>query len=133
MVLLKGFLKIFLVLLIVFPLLYAFIEYYPFIFSRTVTGEVVSIERVDAPMAFVTGQGAQQPSSQVFSFAVGIEDSKTGEIVVASSEDRRWAAVERGNCATARFFPYPPWRLDKSGTYFSARLVTLMKSCEKIK
>lgn len=122
--------KILLGLIVGSLLVYGFVEYYPFIFARTVTGEVVSIERVDAPLAMMTAQPGQPPS-QVFSFAVGIEDAKTGEIVVASSEDRRWAAVVKGNCATARFFPYAPWRIDKSGTYFNARLVTLMKSCDK--
>lgn len=108
--------------------LVGFINYYPYIMARSVTGEVVSIERLEAPMAIMNS--GERPPNEIFSFAVGIEDKNTGEIITASSEDRRWAAVQKGNCATAKFFPYPPWRLDKSGTYFNARLITLMKSCD---
>lgn len=118
-------------ILLILGLAFVLVTYYPYIFARSVTGEVVAIERVDAPMAILSGSNGQPPN-QIFSFALGIEDKKTKEIVTASSEDRRWAAVEKGNCATAKFFPYPPWRIDKFGTYFNARLITLMKSCEEV-
>lgn len=123
--------KLSVVILILVGILYVLIEYYPFIFSRTVTGEVISVERVDAPMAIINTAPGEEPPRQVFSFSVGIEDKRTGEIVVASSEDRRWASVSKGQCATARYFPYPPWRVDKRDTYFNVRLITLMKSCDK--
>jgi hypothetical protein len=120
--------KFLIILLVLVGAGYLFVDYYPFIFARTVTGEVVSVERLDTPVAVMGGQ--TDLPKQVFSFAIGIEDKKTGEIVVASSEDRRWAAVVKGNCATARFFPYAPWRLDKRGMYFDARLVELLKNCD---
>jgi hypothetical protein len=126
--------KISLALFIIFALFFlaaaGFVEYYHLIFSRTVTGEVISVQRVDAPMAMISRQG-EAPPAQVFSFAVAVEDPTNKEILVASSEDRRWATVEKGNCVTARFFPYPPWRLDKTGAYFGAQVITFMKSCDK--
>jgi hypothetical protein len=112
--------------------------YYPYVFSRTVKGEVVAIERVTAPSMIITGSGAGLPSgaqgnppgnsvspAQIYSFAIAIRESGSREIVTASSEDRQWAVVQKGQCAEAKFFPYPPWKLDKSGTYFGARLIGL--------
>ncbi len=105
-----------------------FINYYSFIFSRVVSGTVRKVERVDNQMIFAARSG-EAPNPQVFSFAVSIEDQKTHEIVVASTEDRQWAAVEPGQCATARYYPYPFWDVDKSGTYHNARLLHLQKDC----
>jgi hypothetical protein len=99
------------------------LRYYSYVFARHVNGEVIGIDRVTQPSAIISG-GSPIPSSQIFSFAIAIKD-KSGEIVTASSEDRQWAVVEKGQCAEAKYFPYPPWQLDKSGTYFGARLLKL--------
>lgn len=105
--------------------IYVFISYYSFIFSRKVSGEIMAVEKVmSATMTVVTVNG-QDPSPQIFSYAVGIKDAKTGEIVTASTEDRQWAVAKPGQCATAEYFPYPPWELAKWGTYFNARLIML--------
>ena len=111
----SGLVSIFLILVIV--------QYYSFIFAREVVGEVVGIDRVTQPNT-VIGMTTPIPSAQVFSFAVAIREPQ-GEIVTASSEDRQWAVVEKGQCAEARFFPYPPLEFEKSGTYFGARLMKL--------
>lgn len=58
---------------------------------------------------------------QLFSFAIAIR-TDDGEIVTASTEDRQWAAALQGRCVTAQYYPYPPWKLAKGGTYFNARL-----------
>lgn len=100
------------------------VNWYPYIFSKQVDGEVYGVERVEAPLAVVTTEGAK-PSTQIFSFAVAVKDSKTGEIFTASSEDRRWAVVQKGQCAEVKFLPYPPWSLSRSGAYFGARLIRL--------
>jgi len=99
------------------------IQYYSYVFARHVTGEVVAIDRVTQPTTIIGGSG-QLPSSQVFSFAIAVKDLR-GEIVTASSEDRQWAVVEKGQCVDAKYFPYPPWELDKAGTYYNARLLRL--------
>jgi hypothetical protein len=101
------------------------IQYYSYVFARHVNGEIVGIDRVTSPSAII-GRGI--PDSQIFSFAVAIQIAD-GEIITASTEDRQWAVAEKGQCAEAKFFPYPPWQLDKSGTYFGARLLKL-HSCK---
>lgn len=121
----KKFARIFVILILVASVATVLVNYYPYIFARTVEGEVVGVERVAIPVAMMNLPADQRVNSEVFSFAVAIRDKRSGEIVTASSEDRRWAVVEKGKCAEARYFPYPPWRIDKSGTYFNVRLMKL--------
>jgi hypothetical protein len=99
------------------------VKYYSYIFSRKVIGKVVGVERVTDPTALIGGP-ATVSAINMFSFAVAIQTAN-GEIVTASTEDRQWAVVHAGQCAEADYFPYPPWRLDKAGTYFGARLLKL--------
>ena len=103
---------------------FVLVNWYPYIFAKQVDGGIYGVERVEAPLAVVTTDGAK-PASQVFSFAVAVKDSKTGEIFTASSEARRWAVVQKGQCAEVKFLPYPPWSLSRSGAYFGARLIRL--------
>lgn len=127
--LLSRFLIVFAVLV---GLLFVFFNYYHLIFQKKVIGEIVGVERVDAPLAIIGGQQGVNPSKMIFSFAVSVKDRKTGEIFVASSEDRRWAVVQKGQCAEAVFFPYGPWELSKGSSYFNARLERLFDSCDKL-
>ena len=98
------------------------VRYYHYVFARNVTGVVVGIDRVTQPSTIIGGSPI--PSSQIFSVAIAIKESH-GEIVTSSSEDRQWAVVEKGQCVEAKYFPYPPWQLDKAGTYAGARLLKL--------
>ncbi len=101
------------------------VNYYSYIFTRTVHGEIVAVERV-APANAIIGTATNGViPAQYFSFAVAIRDVKTQEIVTASAEDRQWAVAEKGKCAEAKYYPYPPWHLEKAGTYFNARLLKL--------
>lgn len=109
------------VFIVVGLVFYAFFGYYEVIFSRSVSGVVTAVEKINVPITVLSVNG-QDPSAQIFSFAVGIKDLKTGEIITASSEDRQWAVVRPGQCAEARYFPYPPWVVNKWGTYHNARL-----------
>lgn len=120
----KKFRNIGLVLLFLVLGGYVLVAFYPYIFSRRVSGQISAVERVSPPTTVVTMSG-QDPSSQIFSFAVGVKDGKTGEIVTGSTEDRQWAVARPGQCAEAVFFPYPPWQFDKWGTYYNVRLVRL--------
>jgi len=117
--------KLILGLLVVFILFSVGISlhFYSYVFARNVRGEVIGIDRVTEPSAIIAG-GGKIPSSQIFSFAVAVRDKK-GEIVTASTEDRQWAVVEKGKCVEAKYLPYPFWQLDKSGTYYGARLLKL--------
>jgi hypothetical protein len=107
---------------------YVSIRYYSYVFAKTITGEVVKVERVNQNEAIITGRPVAP--MQMFSFAIAIRDEK-GEIHTSSSEDRQWAVVQEKQCATAKFFPYPPWELDKAGTYHGARLVRLFECPKK--
>ena len=116
----RALLLLFLVLILVGSG-FLFFRYYPYLFAKDVKGRIVKVERVIQPSTIV---GGNVPSSQIFSFAVAIQDEK-GEIHTASSEDRQWAVAETGKCAEARFYPYAPWELDRAGTYHGARLLKL--------
>lgn len=120
--------------LILLGILFLVINYYSIIFSKTVVGSIIAVEKLDVPMALLSRPNTQinpQINPQVFSFAVAIQDSKTKEIFTASAEDRQWAVAQAGKCAEAVFLPYPPWDFEKKGTYFGARLVRLFDCPEK--
>jgi hypothetical protein len=119
--------------LVLFLFIWVFGANYSFVFKKRVVGEVVAAERVDINgVAVVTGN-SQQINPQVFSFSVGIKDQKSGEIYMASSEDRQWAAVAKGNCVVAAYFPYPPWQLSKANTNHNARLLRNFVNCSEMK
>ena len=105
---------------------------YSFVFKRKVIGEVVAAEKVIAPIALVTDATQKQLNPQIFSFSVGIKDRFSGEIFMASSEDRQWAAVGVGNCVISAFFPYPPWQFSKGGTSHNARLLRNFTNCDQL-
>lgn len=109
---------------------YILVSFYPYIFSRKVEGVITAVERVTPPMAILTNPG-QAATAQIFSFAVGVKDLKTGEIVTGSTEDRQWAVARPGQCAEAEFFPYPPWEFPKWGTYYNVRLL-MLRDCDGV-
>ncbi len=99
------------------------VQNWSFLFAKTVTGEVLEVERVIEP-TYIGSGGV--PSNQVFSFAVAIK-AEDGEIFTSSSEDRQWAVARKGGCVEAKFYPYPPWEFGKANTYLNARLVRLLE------
>lgn len=109
-----------LIVLVIACLLWFVLANYSAVFSKKIKGEVLEVERVTQPTAII-GNGAMTPE-QMFSFAVMIR-AFDGTIYSASSEDRQWAVAKKGYCVEARFYPYPPWNLEKADTYFNARLV----------
>lgn len=106
-----------------------FVNYYPFIFSRKVNGVLMSVDRVQLNVSLMQS-GGERVDPTLFSFAVAIRED-SGEIVTASAEDRQWAAAQKGFCAEATYYPYPFWKVMKSGTYFNARLDRLYECPEK--
>ena len=108
-----------------------FFANWSFIFKSKVVGEVVASERVAGQFA-VLGTSQQPMNPQVFSFSVAIKDRFTGEIHMASSEDRQWAAVTKGNCVIAAYFPYPPWQMEKGNTNHNARLLRNFTGCDQL-
>lgn len=107
-----------------------YLVYYSYFHSRTVVGPVSGVKQLLENSAFLAG--SQDPSSKIYSFAVGVKDTKTQEIVTGSSEDRQWGVVKDGQCVEAVFFPYPPWNLQKAGTYFNVRVHKLYDNCDAI-
>lgn len=127
MLVIKLFLKRFAILLILGLVGYSFIHFYSYIFSRRVVGVVVDVKQIETNVALMPIAGVTQEKinpSLYSAYSVAIKE-KSGEIVTASAEDRQWAVVHPGNCAEAIYYPYPPWKLDKGGTYFGARLEKL--------
>lgn len=126
----NKFKKIFFTLLSVSVFVYIFGFNWSFVFKKRIIGEIVAVEKVSDALILA---GANQPiNSQVFSFSVGIKDLSSGEIYMSSSEDRQWAAVQKGNCVVAAYFPYPPWMLSKANTNHNARLLRNFVSCEQM-
>ncbi len=110
---------------------YVVIKNWSFIFARKVEGRVYNIEKVNTPLALLGGgssptnaQSVQLQNQAMFSYAIAIRQ-KDGEIVTASSEDRQWSVVQKGQCVEAKYYVYPPWDFESSGTYFNARLLKL--------
>lgn len=118
--------KFLVILLVLAGLGYFFIAYYSFIFSRKVVGKIEKVEKVQLNVALMTsaGEKAQKLNNEMYSFAVAIK-TDSGEIVTASATDRQWAVAQPGQCAIAIFYPYPPWQLYKTSTYYGAKLEKL--------
>ena len=119
--------KIIFILFVVIPFFWIFIWNYSFVFKSKITGEVQAVQHVAAEAVILNSSRPLNP--QVFSFSVAIKDLQTNEIHMASSEDRQWAAVAKGNCVVAAFFPYEPWNLSKANTNRNARLLKNYMSC----
>jgi hypothetical protein len=124
----RGFVRSVSVFVVLLAVGLGLFNYWPYIFARTVTGVISDVQRVATPVAVVGSAAGGASARDLFSFAVGIREP-SGEIVTASSEDRQWAVAKAGQCAEAKFYPYPPWEFDKAGTYFGARLLKL-KACD---
>lgn len=120
----KGILLLitFFIFIIIGISIYISVQYYSLVFSVVIKGEVLRVERVITTETVILGP--KVPTEQIFSFALAIRDFKD-EIHTASSEDRQWAIVKEKQCVEAKFFPYPPWKFEKSGTYYGARLLKL--------
>ena len=107
---------------------YTAVRYYSFLFSKNFAGQVDAVERVTEVTAIVGSRPL--PSSELYSYSVSLL-LPNGEHVTSTSEDRQWAVVRKGQCVQAKFYPYPPWELDKAGTFFNARLLKLA-DCQSV-
>lgn len=96
-----------------------FFNYYSWIFAKTVTGTILDVQRVTDPTAIIGG--SRLTSEQLHSYSILIE-GQDGKMYTTSSEDRQWQVAGKGYCVTALLYRYPPWDLEKSGTFFNARI-----------
>lgn len=116
------------IMIFILVVLWGVVEFYPYLFSKNVTGLIENVDRVPINVAMMVGnqeKGQQQVNPQLYSYAVAIRDSESKRIYTASSEDRQWAVAEKGKCVEAKLLRYPPWKLDKAGTFYGARLLEL--------
>ena len=111
--------------LILFLAGYIVYNYYPWIFSVNVKGKILDVQRVTNPSAIINSNVSD---AQIHSYSVLIQ-SEEGRLYTASSEDRQWQVAGRGYCVEAKLYRYPPWNLDKAGTFFNAR-ITELKICD---
>ena len=91
---------------------------YSWVFSKRVTGQVVDVERVTDPTAVFGSRATEQ---QMYSYSVLIQGDD-GVLYTSSSEDRQWQVVKKGYCIEALLYRYPPWELDRAGTFYNARV-----------
>lgn len=104
------------------------VVYYPWLFGKTVDGEIMEVERVTMPDMVVGSVN----KFQMHSYAVLIKD-KTGEMYTSSSEDRRWQVAKKGMCVVSLFYRHPPWRLQSAGAFYNARVKRIYDCPEKEK
>ena len=100
------------------------VKYYPWVFSKRVKGEIMDVQRVTNPTAIISGKVTD---AQIHSYSVLIK-AEDGKLYTASSEDRQWQVASKGYCVEALLYRYPPWDLEKAGTFFNARIMEL-KEC----
>ena len=118
----RSLIKYLLTVVVLFVVLWVVMSNYSAIFSKTFEGEIVAIEKMETPPVVLAPNDL---SAKALSFAVGIKDNKTGDIVIATSTDSQWSIAKPGQCAQAVFLPYPPWDFTKKGTFFGARMTRL--------
>lgn len=124
----KAWLKKIGIFLVLFILGSVYLVYFPYIHKQHVSGPVKGVKQIFDAATIVSTTGSD-PSSKIYSFSVAVQDSHSKEIVTGSTEDRQWGVVKEGQCVEADFFPYPPWNLQKSGTYYNVRLKKLFDNC----
>ncbi|MAV91336.1 MAG: hypothetical protein CL676_07925 [Bdellovibrionaceae bacterium] len=120
---LKNLLLIVLLMFLVVGAGFFVIFNYSWVFSKTIQGEIIEMERITEPTAIL---GAQTKESQIHSYAVLIQD-RDGEMYTSSAEDRQWQVAKKGYCVIATLYRYPPWDLNKGGTFFNARVRKLYR------
>jgi hypothetical protein len=91
---------------------------YSWVFSKRVVGQVVDVQRVTDPTAVFGSRATEQ---QMYSYSVLLQGDD-GVLYTASSEDRQWQVVKKGYCIEALLYRYPPWELDRAGTFYNARV-----------
>lgn len=116
-----SFVKILIVVVFLVATGTVLVNYWSFIFAKTVKGEIVNVERVTDPSAIISSRATPE---QLYSYSVLIQ-GEDGKLYTSSSEDRQWQVAKKGYCVKARLYIYPPWDLEKGNTYFNARLLEL--------
>jgi len=109
--------------LVILVIAFVLTTYYSYIFARTVVGRIDNVARVTGVTAMIGTR--QLTEGQLHMFSVSIRQPN-GEMVTSISEDGQWAIARTGLCVKAKYYPHPPWDLKNAGTYFNARLLTMV-------
>lgn len=109
--------------LILIGIAFVLVTYYSYIFSRTVVGRIDNVARVTGVTAMLGNRPLSDSQLHMFSVSIRQPD---GELVTAISEDGQWASARAGVCVKAKYYPHPPWDLKNAGTFFNARLLTMV-------
>lgn len=120
----KTFLKILLVFLLLLGVLTFVVFNYSWLFSKTVRGEILDLERITTPSAL------NVPGGDVQSYAILLQD-EDGYMYTFSAVDRQWQVAKKGYCVMATLYRYPPWNLEKGGTFYNAQLKQIYKCPKK--
>lgn len=122
---LRGLMRLFKMIVGAFVIVmlgYILVRWYPYIFSQKVDGVLQQVKDTQLNVALMqSARSTEDMKRQLLSFSVSIRQDD-GVIMTAETDNRQWAATRPGNCVTATFYPYPPWRFDKAGMFFNARL-----------
>lgn len=121
---LRFFLKVSLMFIFLFGVLIFLVFNYSWIFSETVKGEIIELERI--PGENLGGATEAQPSSYVI-----LLQNEAGFMYTFSADDRQWQVAKKGYCVMATLYRYPPWNLEKGGTFYNAQLKQIYKCPEK--
>ena len=119
----NSLLKKFFLVLVILAVTFVMTTYYSYIFARTVIGRIDNVARVTGVTAMIGTR--QLTEGQLHMFSVSIRQPN-GEMVTSISEDGQWAIARTGLCVKAKYYPHPPWDLKNAGTYFNARLLTMV-------
>ena len=109
----KIYLMSFILVLLLLAASYGVFLYYGTIFSKNVDGRVIDLKEV-------VGEN--------MSYVIAVRD-KHGNIFTGPAMGPRWSLVKPGQCAEIRFLPYPPWQVERIGTYASTLLLK-MRDCK---
>lgn len=120
----KTFLKMLVVFLFLIGVLAFVVFNYSWLFSKTVRGQILDLERISTPSA------PNVPGTETQSYAILLQD-KDGFMYTFSAEDRQWQVAKKGYCVMATLYRYPPWNLEKSGTFYNAQLKQIYKCPNK--
>lgn len=112
----RSFLNIFLVFIVLLGALLFVIFNYSWVFSKSVQGEIIELERIPS-------------GAELLSYAILLQD-KNGFLYTFSAEDKQWQVVKKGYCVSTTLYRYPPWDLERGGTFYNARLKQIYKCPE---
>lgn len=104
-----------------------FIQHYSWIFAKNIRGEVIEIESSAIPSTPPANGSSETASTTVFTVLIEASD---GKMYTSTTTDEQWKVVRKGYCVQVLLYRYPPWDLERAGTFFNARLRQLYRCDE---